>query len=100
MVLIYRIVFYAVHSYGTFTCHCSSGKSEITVFVNIFPYALGGDIFVHAKSNTPSKLFELCQKVMGSLPADSVQSFEDIYSFVYQNGRDLSGFIDGNSKLC
>jgi len=29
------------------------------------------------------------------LPAGSVESFEDIYGWVYQNGRDLSGFIDG-----
>ena len=55
----------------------------------------GGDIFIHAKSDNTSKLFELCQKVMATLPAGSVDKFEDIYSFVYKNGRDLSGFIDG-----
>ena len=55
----------------------------------------GGDVFVHAKSNQVSKLFELAQVIMKNLPKDSVASFEDIYSFVYQNGRDLSGFIDG-----
>ena len=32
---------------------------------------------------------------INSLPAGSVKDFEDIYSFVYKNGRDLSGFIDG-----
>jgi len=32
---------------------------------------------------------------MAALPKDSVKQFEDIYSFVYKNGRDLSGFIDG-----
>ncbi|KAH9492942.1 hypothetical protein Btru_023895 [Bulinus truncatus] len=58
----------------------------------------GGDIFVHAKSNQISKLFELCHLFINSLPKDSVESFEDIYSFVYQNGRDLSGFIDGTEN--
>ena len=58
----------------------------------------GGDVFIHAKCNTPSKLFELAQKVMTNLPKGCVAEFEDIYSFVFQNGRDLSGFIDG--ELC
>ena len=55
----------------------------------------GGDIFIHAKSDEVSMLFELCQEVMGRLPENSVEKFEDVYSFVYKNGRDLSGFIDG-----
>ena len=55
----------------------------------------GGDIFVHAKSDEVSHLFELCQEVMAALPEGSVDKAEDIYSFVYKNGRDLSGFIDG-----
>lgn len=58
----------------------------------------GGDVFIHAKCNTPSKLFELAQVVMKNMPANSVESFEDIYSFVYKNGRDLSGFIDGTEN--
>ncbi|GFO03008.1 Dyp-type peroxidase yfex-like protein [Plakobranchus ocellatus] len=58
----------------------------------------GGDVFIHAKSNQVSKLFELSQLFLRSLPKDSVQSSEDIYSFVYQNGRDLSGFIDGTEN--
>lgn len=58
----------------------------------------GGDVFVHAKSNTVSKLFELAQLFLNSLPADSVEKAEDIYSFVYRNGRDLSGFIDGTEN--
>lgn len=36
---------------------------------------------------------------MASLPKGSVKDFEDIYSFVYRNGRDLSGFIDGRWKF-
>ncbi|XP_025095375.1 uncharacterized protein LOC112564634 [Pomacea canaliculata] len=58
----------------------------------------GGDIFIHAKSNQISKLFELCQEIMRNLPKNSVESFEDVYSFVYKNGRDLSGFIDGTEN--
>jgi len=58
----------------------------------------GGDVFVHAKCNEMSKLFELCQLFMKSLPKGSVENFEDIYSFVYRNGRDLSGFIDGTEN--
>ncbi|XP_067935810.1 dye-decolorizing peroxidase YfeX-like [Watersipora subatra] len=58
----------------------------------------GGDIFIHAKSNSRSKLFELAQRIMAQLPAGSVQSFEDIYGWVYQNGKDLSGFIDGTEN--
>ncbi len=60
-----------------------------------FLFLQGGDIFIHAKSNNISKLFELAAQVLKSLPPGSVDKFEDIYSFVYQNGRDLSGFIDG-----
>lgn len=56
----------------------------------------GGDIFIHAKSDNVSKLFELAHRITAQLPAGSVQRFEDIYSFVYRNGRDLSGFIDGS----
>lgn len=58
----------------------------------------GGDLFIHAKSNKVSKLFELCQSVVAALPEGSVRSFEDVYSFVYRNGRDLSGFIDGTEN--
>jgi len=58
----------------------------------------GGDVFVHAKSNEVSKLFELCQAFVNSLPKGSVDKIDDIYSFVYKNGRDLSGFIDGTEN--
>ena len=58
----------------------------------------GGDIFIHAKSHNKSKLFELTQRIMAQLPAGSVESYEDIYGWVYQNGKDLSGFIDGKSS--
>lgn len=44
-----------------------------------------------------SKLFELAQVILKNIPKEAIASHEDIYSFVYQNGRDLSGFIDGMS---
>ncbi|XP_060064949.1 dye-decolorizing peroxidase YfeX-like [Ylistrum balloti] len=58
----------------------------------------GGDVFFHAKCNTQSKLFELAQLLMKNMPAGSVDKAEDIYSFVFKNGRDLSGFIDGTEN--
>ncbi|VDP26244.1 unnamed protein product [Schistosoma margrebowiei] len=57
--------------------------------------ALGGDIFIHAKCNNYGKLFELTQAIINHLPPRSVDRFEDIYGWVYRDGRDLSGFIDG-----
>jgi len=53
----------------------------------------GGDILVHAKCDSRGKLFELCQNFLRSLPPDSIEEFEDVYSFNYQDGRDLSGFL-------
>ncbi|VDP89431.1 unnamed protein product [Echinostoma caproni] len=68
-----------------------------------YPYrtrsgALGGDIFIHAKCNERGKLFELAQAVIDGLPQKSVSKFEDVYGWVYRNGRDLSGFIDGTEN--
>lgn len=60
--------------------------------------ATGGDIFIHAKSDNYSKLFELAQEIYKGLPKGSVKKFEDIYGFTYRNGRDLSGFIDGTEN--
>ncbi|TPP59513.1 putative deferrochelatase/peroxidase YfeX [Fasciola gigantica] len=58
----------------------------------------GGDIFVHAKCDERGKLFELAQAILAGLPSQSVSRFEDIYGWVYRNGRDLSGFIDGTEN--
>lgn len=58
-------------------------------------HLLGGDIFIHAKSSNYSKLFELTQAVVRSFPAGSIQKAEDIYGWTFQEGRDLTGFIDG-----
>lgn len=58
----------------------------------------GGDIFVHAKSNTMSKLFELAQRIQADLPCGAAEQFQDIYGWVYKSGRDLSGFIDGTEN--
>ena len=56
---------------------------------------VGGDIFIHAKSSSYSKLYELAQLVMRSFPEGSIEKAQDIYGWTYQEGRDLSGFIDG-----
>ncbi|CAI2731188.1 unnamed protein product [Schistosoma spindalis] len=58
----------------------------------------GGDIFIHAKCHEYGKLFELTQAIINNLPNGSVNKFEDIYGWVYRNGRDLSGFIDGTEN--
>jgi putative iron-dependent peroxidase len=58
----------------------------------------GGDVFVHAKSHNRGNLFELTKEFLRSLPKDSVASVEDIYGFVYKNGRDMSGFVDGTEN--
>ena len=64
-----------------------------------FPVIPGGDIFIHAKSNNYSKLYELTQAVVRSFPAGTVQKAEDVYGWTYQEGRDLSGFIDGEEGV-
>lgn len=38
--------------------------------------ATGGDIFIQAKSNHHSKLFELVQRIVYALPEGSIESFE------------------------
>jgi putative iron-dependent peroxidase len=58
---------------------------------------LGGDIFIHAKSSSYSNLWELARLVVHSMPPGSVAKAEDIYGWQYKEGRDLSGFIDGES---
>lgn len=58
-------------------------------------FIVGGDVFIYVKCNIFSKLFELVQVVMKNMFVNSVEFFEDVYSFVYKNGRDFFGFIDG-----
>ncbi|CAH8572420.1 unnamed protein product [Heterobilharzia americana] len=58
----------------------------------------GGDIFIHAKCHEYGKLFELTQAIINNLPPGSIAKFEDVYGWVYRNGRDLSGFIDGTEN--
>ena len=55
-------------------------------------------MFVHAKSHSRGNLFELTKEFLQSLPKDSIDVVEDIYGFVYKNGRDMSGFIDGTEN--
>ena len=69
------------------------------IVVNCFVLRFaGGDIFIHAKSNNISKLYELTQLVVSSFPTGAIDKAEDVYGWVYQNGRDLSGFIDGKIR--
>jgi len=58
----------------------------------------GGDIFIHAKSDNYSNLFDLAQTFLKHFPKGSIEQYEDIYGFTYRNGRDLSGFIDGTEN--
>lgn len=62
-----------------------------------FP-ATNGEIFLHAKSNDLSKLYQLAEEIRMHLPAGAVSRFNDDYAFKYRNGRDLSGFIDGTEN--
>lgn len=53
---------------------------------------------MHAVCAEKGKLYELAQAVLGDMPEKSIEKVEETYGFVYRNGRDLSGFIDG--KRC
>ncbi|KRY73626.1 Sodium-dependent phosphate transport protein 2A, partial [Trichinella pseudospiralis] len=57
----------------------------------------GGDIFVHAKCDTKSNLFDFAWRVM-ELLRPYVKAFSDVYGFSYHGNRDLSGFIDGTEN--
>ena len=65
------------------------------IIILIIFLSLDGDIFIHAKSHSRSKLYELCQLLLKSFPEGSIDKAEDVYGWVYKGGRDLSGFIDG-----
>ncbi|KAM7533260.1 hypothetical protein Aperf_G00000123055 [Anoplocephala perfoliata] len=58
----------------------------------------GGDILIHATCGEQGKLFELAQAILADMPEKSVMKTEETYGFVYRNGRDLSGFIDGTEN--
>jgi len=60
--------------------------------------ATGGDILLHVKAETQSLCFETVKKFVESLPPGSVARVEDKYAFQYQDGRDLSGFLDGTEN--
>ncbi|XP_003377104.1 sodium-dependent phosphate transport protein 2B [Trichinella spiralis] len=55
---------------------------------------IGGDIFVHAKCDTKSNLFDFAWRVV-ELLRPYVKAFSDVYGFSYHGNRDLSGFVDG-----
>lgn len=52
---------------------------------------------MHATCGEKGKLFELAQAVLADMPESAIKKVEEEYGFVYRNGRDLSGFIDGRS---
>lgn len=60
--------------------------------------ATGGDIFIHAKSNSHSKLFELADRVIKAFPRGSIDFFEDLYGFIYKDGRDFTGCPYGRAN--
>ncbi|CDW55233.1 iron dependent peroxidase [Trichuris trichiura] len=57
----------------------------------------GGDLFVHAKSDSRSNLFEFSWLITNKIK-EFIETFNDIYGFVYKDGRDLSGFVDGTEN--
>ncbi|KRZ80166.1 Sodium-dependent phosphate transport protein 2A, partial [Trichinella papuae] len=57
----------------------------------------GGDIFVHAKCDTKSNLFDFAWRVI-ELLRPYVKAFSDVYGFSYHGNRDLSGFVDGTEN--
>jgi len=60
--------------------------------------ATGGDILLHVKAETKSLAWETVKAFVDSLPKGSVQSIDDQYGFQFQEGRDLSGFLDGTEN--
>ncbi|KFD53045.1 hypothetical protein M513_06161 [Trichuris suis] len=57
----------------------------------------GGDLFVHAKSDSRSNLFEFSRLITNKIKP-FIEKFDDIYGFVYKDNRDLSGFVDGTEN--
>ncbi|CAL8093811.1 unnamed protein product [Calicophoron daubneyi] len=85
---------------------CAAGLDKIWTGLKKFSYknrtgplgdfpSTGGDIFVHAKCDDRQPLVELSQLILDNLPNGSVLRTEEVYGWVYRDGRDLSGFIDG-----
>jgi len=60
--------------------------------------ATGGDLFLHVKGDNLSQCYETVDAFVNSLPKGSVASVDDKYGFQYQDGRDLSGFLDGTEN--
>ncbi|KAM3134436.1 hypothetical protein pb186bvf_013402 [Paramecium bursaria] len=58
------------------------------------PYGQG-DLILHIKGETFSQTFEAVQQAISQLPTGSYEVLSEKYGFKYQDGRDLSGFLDG-----
>lgn len=53
------------------------------------------EILLHVKAATQSLCYEIVSQFVKSLPLDLILTVDDKYGFQYQDGRDLSGFLDG-----
>jgi len=58
----------------------------------------GGDLLLHVKGETKSMCWETVKQFVDSLPKGSVAKIDDQYGFQFQDGRDLSGFLDGTEN--
>jgi len=57
-----------------------------------------GSLILHVKGDSYSLCYEAIQEFINLLPKDSIELIEDYYGFQYQDGRDLSGFLDGTEN--
>jgi putative iron-dependent peroxidase len=59
--------------------------------------ATGGDIFIHINSKKPGANFALASEAMAILKGHAIV-MDEAQCFVYQDSRDLTGFIDGTAN--
>eukprot|EP01080_Neovahlkampfia_damariscottae_P002951 gene2951-4961_t len=58
-----------------------------------------GEIILHVKAATKSLAYEAIDAFVKLFPSNKIESVKDFYGFQYQDGRDLSGFIDGTMNI-
>ncbi|MBI3581386.1 MAG: Dyp-type peroxidase [Nitrospinae bacterium] len=59
--------------------------------------ATGGDIFIHVNSKKPGANYALAREAMTVLKGHA-RVMDEVQGFVYQDSRDLTGFIDGTAN--
>ncbi len=59
--------------------------------------ATGGDVFIHINSKRPGVNFALAREAMAMLKGHAIV-MDEAECFVYQDSRDLTGFIDGTAN--